>query len=126
MPTFRDSRETEYFNFSDLDVPKLHQKLKELNACILIKAHINEGNNQAIDFLDGDYVRTVNNDDLPYFQEFLSQIDLLVTDYSSIYLDYILVNKPMLFLPYDIELYEKERGFIFDYNENTPGKKVNT
>lgn len=126
VPTFRDDRETEYFNFPHLDVVKLHQKLKELNACILIKAHINEGDKQANQFLDDDFVRTVTNDDLPYFQEFLSQVDLILTDYSGIYFDYLLVNKPMMFLPYDIDLYEKERGFIFDYHENTPGKKVHT
>ncbi len=126
VPTFRDTRETEYFKFPDLDVKKLHAKLKELNACILIKAHINENDKQANNFLDGDYIQTVTNDDLPYFQEFLGQIDLILTDYSSIYFDYLLVNKPMMFLPYDIDLYEQERGFIFDYNENTPGKKVTT
>lgn len=126
VPTFRDTRETEYFNFPDLDVEILHSTLKKLNACILIKAHINEDDEQANSFLDGNYIQTVTNDDLPYFQEFLGQIDLMLTDYSGIYFDYLLVNKPMMFLPYDIDLYEKERGFIFDYGENTPGKKVNT
>ena len=49
--------------------------------------------------------------------------DLLITDYSSIYIDYLLLERPILFLPYDREAYLKTRGFNFDYDEVTPGPK---
>ena len=49
--------------------------------------------------------------------------DVLITDYSSIYIDYLLLERPMLFLPYDREDYLKTRGFNFDYDEVTPGPK---
>ena len=36
----------------------------------------------------------------------------------------MLLNMPMVFIPYDIEWYEKKRGLVYDYNEVTAGDKV--
>ena len=50
--------------------------------------------------------------------------DCLITDYSSIYFDYLFVNKPIIFFPYDYEQYTTdERLLLFGYEEMTPGKK---
>lgn len=48
-----------------------------------------------------------------------------MTDYSSLYFDFLLWNRPILFFPYDLEYYRNEdRGLIFDYEEFTPGPKA--
>lgn len=48
--------------------------------------------------------------------------DALITDYSSVMFDYSLLKRPILFFPYDFELYKKElRGFYFDYKTELPG-----
>lgn len=50
--------------------------------------------------------------------------DLLITDYSSVMFDYAILNRPMLFYPYDLAHYQDEiRGFYFDYNK-VPGPAV--
>lgn len=54
----------------------------------------------------------------------LSDVDILVTDYSSIYFDYLHVNNPVVFYPYDLETYESMRGFYFDYDNVTPGPRA--
>lgn len=47
--------------------------------------------------------------------------DLLITDYSSVMFDFALLNRPMLFYPYDLEHYQEElRGFYFNY-QDVPG-----
>ena len=41
-------------------------------------------------------------------------------------LDFLLLDKPMIFIPYDLEQYQSYRGFLFDYDTHTPGDKVGT
>lgn len=47
--------------------------------------------------------------------------DLLITDYSSIIFEYSLLNKKMIFYPYDLKEYEESQGFYFDYKSFVPG-----
>ena len=57
--------------------------------------------------------------------EILGYSDLLVTDYSSVYFDYLLIDKPVIFVPTDIEEYSQKRGFLLEpYDFWTPGPKV--
>ncbi|WOD63679.1 CDP-glycerol glycerophosphotransferase family protein [Niallia taxi] len=57
----------------------------------------------------------------------LGKFDLLMTDYSSVYFDYLLIDKPIIFLPIDVEQYKTTRGFILgEYDKWTPGAKVTT
>ena len=41
-------------------------------------------------------------------------IDVLITDYSSIFYDYLLLDRPVIFYMYDLEKYIKDRGLIID------------
>ncbi|WP_337287531.1 CDP-glycerol glycerophosphotransferase family protein [Candidatus Methylomirabilis sp.] len=52
--------------------------------------------------------------------------DCMITDYSSIYMDYILLDRPIIFFPYDLEHYLWKRGVQHDYNAITPGPKCLT
>lgn len=62
-----------------------------------------------------------DRDIYPVFKE----IDLMITDYSSIYMDYLLLDRPIVFFSYDQEEYIKnERALQYDYEAITPGKKT--
>lgn len=52
--------------------------------------------------------------------------DILITDYSSIPYEFALLNKPMIFFPYDLEEYQKQRGLWDDYESLVPGPVVYT
>ncbi|WP_027723106.1 CDP-glycerol glycerophosphotransferase family protein [Maridesulfovibrio zosterae] len=55
----------------------------------------------------------------------LSLCDVLLTDYSSIYFDYLLLDRPIIFYAYDFEDYTtKNRELLYDFDSMTPGKKV--
>ena len=50
---------------------------------------------------------------------------MLITDYSSIMIDFGLLRKPIIFYAYDLENYlNNERGFYLDYNKDLPGPIV--
>ena len=44
--------------------------------------------------------------------------DILVTDYSSVIFEYVLLKKPIVFFCYDLEFYD--RGFYLPYDESLP------
>jgi CDP-glycerol glycerophosphotransferase (TagB/SpsB family) len=54
----------------------------------------------------------------------INNFDLLITDYSSIYIDFLLTKRPIIFAPFDLEEYTRnDRELYFNYNDVTPGPK---
>lgn len=56
----------------------------------------------------------------------LKHVDVFITDYSSSFADYLLLDRPLVFYPYDFDEYNQKEGLAADYNEITPGPKVFT
>ena len=56
---------------------------------------------------------------------FMTQADAMITDYSSIYYDFMLLNKPIAFTNDDIKEYSQKRGLAMDPEEFRPGEKLN-
>ncbi|MBT8036538.1 MAG: CDP-glycerol glycerophosphotransferase family protein [Verrucomicrobiae bacterium] len=54
----------------------------------------------------------------------LPKCDLMISDYSGAIFDYLLINKPLIFMAYDLENYTKEWGILFDYESFVPGDIV--
>lgn len=52
--------------------------------------------------------------------------DILVTDYSSVSIEFALLNKPILYYMYDLADYEIERGFYYDFLEHLAGPIIET
>lgn len=57
--------------------------------------------------------------------DFLSQIDVLITDYSSVMFDFALTKRPVILFTYDEEQYLADRGMYFPL-ESLPFTKVST
>ncbi len=51
--------------------------------------------------------------------ELLSIVDVLITDYSSIAIDFLATNKPIIYYTYDLDQYRQTRGFYFEISEIT-------
>tara|TARA_B110000438_G_scaffold299914_1_gene351043 strand:+ start:979 stop:2148 length:1170 start_codon:yes stop_codon:yes gene_type:complete len=59
------------------------------------------------------------------FYEVLNAGDMLITDYSSIFYDFLLLNRPTFFIPIDIEEYKIDRGFLMEsYLDFVPGSTI--
>ncbi len=131
-PTFREYGPTRFFPFDDFDIESLHQFLKENETYLIIRGHINEGDGKEISKLkkylqdENSMIKNGSSQMFPDGQELLLHSDIVMTDYSSIYMDFLLLDRPCIFLPYDLELYTEKRGMLYDYPTITPGPKVYT
>ena len=126
MPTHRES-EPSFGNKSikelPLDLEKLNTFMKKQNAFFILKLH---------PFVSKLY----ENENFSNIVFYESQSDIypvlkytyiLITDYSSVYFDFLLIDKPIVFFDYDYEEYSSNmNGFVYDYEENAPGDKVKT
>ncbi len=56
------------------------------------------------------------------FYEVLNACDILITDYSSVFYDFMLLDRPMIFTPVDLEAYKSTRGIMIESFEGwVPG-----
>jgi CDP-glycerol glycerophosphotransferase (TagB/SpsB family) len=120
MPTFRES---ECKLLDVMDFEDFSSFLKKENIIFCLKLHHKSRLRDELIKYSRDNIITADPDADPY--PLCSLADILVTDYSSIYFDYLLTDRPIIFFPYDYEEYiSASRELYFDYNEFTPGIKV--
>jgi CDP-glycerol glycerophosphotransferase (TagB/SpsB family) len=129
MPTFRQSWHNDRVDCDSnlpLGIPiienytqlsEINQIMEEKDSLLVIKVHfaqdvsyIKNKNFRHLIFLGNDDLQRLN---LQLYQ-FLSFTDALITDYSSIYFDYLLMNKPIALTIDDINQYSEKTGFVYD------------
>ena len=126
LPTMRKGLKKEgeqfehnIFNYSDYDAEALNDFLEKNNAYIFAKVHFADNElfqrgdfrlSKRIIFID---TQTLNKHFLTIYH-IMNAFDVLVTDYSSVYVDFLLLNKPIIFSCPDLERYQYDRGFVVD------------
>ncbi|WP_419766226.1 MAG: CDP-glycerol glycerophosphotransferase family protein [Arcobacter sp.] len=127
MPTHRESSSGigQNKNLVPIDFKRLNKKMKELDTYFIVKFH---------PFVMQFYEDIKNSDEYSNIKfhsiqgdiyPLLKYADILITDYSSIYFDFLLLDKPIIFFDYDYEEYSSNmNGFVYDYDTCAPGKKV--
>lgn len=118
-PTFRDKYRTRLFPFDDYEPSILDQYLKGSGTLILVKPHISETADFSPYYTENILPLNMEDD----IMDVLNIFDMLITDYSSIYIDYLKLNRGIIFLPYDRNEYIRGRGLNFNLDEVTPGEK---
>ncbi len=122
MPTWRDSQREIFVQ--GFDLKKMEAILRSQNAMLLLKPHPNT-------IIDASAFGSFSNIELVEANvdvyPMLPYVDVLITDYSSVLYDYVLMegNDVILYL-YDYEEYVKEREFFYPFDENVVGKKAFT
>lgn len=127
-PTFReDPKNNAVFDYFDIE--KFINELGDEYA-LAIRLHPNyknfcdEEHNIDLEDLTSRY-DIINFTGYKDEQKLLLLADILIADYSSIMVDYTILEKPAILFTYDLDDYlYKERGFYFDYKEMVPGKLV--
>ena len=117
-PTFRDNYES-VKPFSDEFFKYLNSYLKKNGDIFLIKKHPFEKNINIPNNLSN--IKDVSSA-VEDVQELLVFIDILITDYSSVFFDFVLLDRPIIYYSHDFEEYlENCRGMYYEYYKEMPG-----
>ncbi len=112
-PTFRDDPETDKNIVNHIDMSAFRREFGD-EYSLLIKLHPQIHSGKAVEgAIDVTQGHDIN--DLTLIS------DMLITDYSSVCMDFALLAKPCIFFAFDLEEYEKERSFYFEYESYVPG-----
>jgi len=103
-PTFRGKAIDPYIEGSD-KIKLLEEKLEKHNFYLITKLHPHY---KKVENLRTSKLLT---------EELITIADFLITDYSSILFDFLLLKENLILFNPDIYQYQKTRGFYFDYNE---------
>ena len=119
MPTFREfakGRDQEIIAIPPLDLKKWEHRLGD-EYVFLFRAHYEVA--KVMNLEENFFVKDMTS--YPTLNELLIASDLLISDYSSTYFDYSIMDKPMLHFSYDYDEYSKQRGMYFDIREELDG-----
>ena len=111
LPTFRDSH-SKPFSFTEITDPAFSAWLEENNIYMIQKAHFADA-----DQMKGKSDRIITMNDIAA-QELMAGSEMLVTDYSSCFFDFLLLDRPIIHYIYDYEYYRnKDRGIYYQQEE---------
>lgn len=124
-PTWRDNQHTRgvgYVYEAPIDFNRLKKTIGD-EYVILFRAHYFIDN--AFDF-SKDEGFVIDVCDYPEINDLYIVSDILITDYSSVFFDYGILKRPIIFYMYDLDYYKDElRGFYIDISE-LPGPIIKT
>lgn len=138
MPTYREHLNGSGYKLKSIyGVPSINNKkeiielnklLKKYSSLLIIKIHPAQSM-ENIDKLKLSNIIFVKNELFDTYDKNVYSLaqntDALITDYSSIYYDYMLMNKPIGMAIEDIEEYKKHFGLYFENLENAlPGEYI--
>ena len=128
MPTYRKANEghkevdgkADAFTISTMthdELDLLNKTLKLLNVLLIVKPHPMDA--KAFNNVSGfSNIKTITNAELKnagvQLYEFMAETDALLSDYSSVVIDYLMLQKPVVMVMSDIHEYENSRGFVFE------------
>jgi len=120
FPTFRQSEE-QFFSICNLK--EVNEFCQENDMMLVCKLHPKSVCREVFEAVEypNIYILEPETD----LNSFLGEIDLMIADYSSVYSDYMLLNRPVVAFQYDYEDYIKNtRDAYFDYEEYMPEEKA--
>lgn len=116
LPTFRPS-EKKFFEVCDLAA--FNSFLQENQMQLVCKLHPKSTCKEEFEKMNYSNIYNVPAD--VDVNGFLGKIDLLIADYSSVYSDYMLLDRPVVAFHYDYEDYASDtRDAYFDWDEYMP------
>jgi hypothetical protein len=127
FPTFRDTPSCKQVLFEAIKATVSNQRLKawlkQTGRHLYVGLHVNSGGYGNITIPEGFAISLLDAEGLPGR---LPRAELLITDYSSVLVDWLLFDRPAVFFPFDLEAYSAVRGFHLPYGDYVYGQEVHT
>jgi len=120
MPTFRGEIGSEFqlLKNSKFDFEKTNKYMKELNALLYIKIHPVQIYSNTDLILSKKCSNIILMDPSVDVYENLSEFDMLITDFSGIFFDFLITGKPIIMAPIEFENYLKyDRKIYINYDD---------
>ena len=144
LPTYRQHKNlgsNDMYNMKDINFPlgipcfdnidelkETNEYLKQKKVLLIIKPHpaqdisnIKNIKLSNIKIINDTYFKNFTN-----LYHYLPNVDALITDYSSVYFDFLYANKPIGLAIPDFELYTSHVKPVYDYNKTVIGEKILT
>lgn len=137
-PTWRHGREpTRFFPGSESDmlrnVSAMESVLEECGAEIYLRPHANDlrlyGDalwESIAPLVAHPRVHLLTHEECPDVHYILGSFDVLISDYSAIIHDFLLLERPIIVMPYDHVSFSKTSGFLYDLWDHAPGTIVSS
>jgi len=116
------------YPFSEEEIARLRELLRRHDAVLGFRMHYFRRHGQTFSleqYADGDSIIDLGHALISEIAPILREADLLVTDYSSVYIDALYVDKPVFSFAYDLEHYQtQQNGLLYDMQLAFPGPVV--
>lgn len=113
-PTFRDNYRMDAYCFAIDEINMAFRKRFKKECKTIVRLHPNVAQ-MASEYIYGKYI--INGSEHSDMQELSLLSNAVITDYSTSFFDFIILNKPVFRYSVDIEIYKKERGLHKEYFE---------
>lgn len=126
LPTFRNHKEAKsLFNLDDFDRNKIELFLKEENIVFVNKGHYVDNNLYETKNESTNRIINLSDEEVSDTSFLLKDADLLITDYSGVYFDFLLTERPLIFAAFDLDEYQNSsREMYFNYQDSIAGPVV--
>lgn len=117
-PTYREyafNSENQIYLAPPIEIGKWQKNLDK-EYVLLFRAHY--AVTAALRLEENHFVKDVSQ--YPYLNDLYAISDIMISDYSSTYFDYAILDRPMFCFAYDLEEYEEKRGLYLDLNTTLP------
>lgn len=130
-PTYRQSHvleDCEYYQFTLDEIEKLRNLLIQNNAILGFRMHYFRNSNSLFnleDYIDNEIFFDLGHNTINEISAAIRCSDIVITDYSSVYIDALYINKPVFSFAYDLENYKNNQdGVLYDLELAFPSKVV--
>lgn len=123
-PTFRNAQEHAYYAFNEKEKSSLYEILNRFGAVLGIREHMaDKAHSYSGSLMEANApIISLDRSEFPEIELMYRLADVLITDYSSCFIDFMLTGKPEICFAYDYDHYTKtERGLFYNLPNVFPG-----